>query len=90
MLGFLPFLNLPIPIPTLDTSPLVPFGSCDGASVFLHANIGMGLEGKEKPTEVPYAPCVKITSMASAGLWLGGCGLLEIKTSLNTVLWLES
>lgn len=50
MLGFLPFLNLTIPILTLDTSPLVPFGSCEGASIFFHASIGMGLEEKGKPT----------------------------------------
>lgn len=35
MLGILSFLNMLIPIPTLDISPLVPFGSCDGVFVFL-------------------------------------------------------
>lgn len=86
---FLPFLKLLIPILTLGASPLVPFGSCDGASIFLCASIGMGLEEKGEPTKVPYAPCVKITSMACAGLCLGGSGLLGMETWLNTVLWLE-
>lgn len=79
MLGFLPVLNFPIPIPTLDASPLVPFSHCDGASIFLSASIGMGLEEKGKRTEVPYAPRVKITSLACAGLCLGGSGLLEME-----------
>lgn len=77
MLGFLPLLNLSALILTLDTSPLVPFGSCDGASIFLHASVGMGLEEKGKQTKVHYIPCVKKThkkpSMVHAGwLWTHG------------------
>lgn len=60
MLGFLPLLNLLDLFLTLDTSPLVPFGSCDGTSIFLHANVGLWLEGKKgKQTEVHYIPFVE-------------------------------
>lgn len=79
-LAFYPSLNLPIPIPALDASPLVPFGGCGDDSIFLSASIEMGLGEKGKQTDVSYAPCVKITSVACSGLCLSDSGLLLMET----------
>lgn len=83
MLGFLPLLNLLDLFLTLDTSPLVPFGSCDGTSIFLHANVGLRLEGKKgskqksiifllwkkkNPQKTFYGPCWSM----SEWLWTHG------------------
>lgn len=89
VLGFLPFLNLPIPIPALGASPLWPFGSCGDGSILFSASIEMCLEERGKQTEVSYATCVKKTSVACSGLRLSDSGLLQMETWLNTVLWLE-
>lgn len=85
MLGFLPLLNLLDLFLTLDTSPLVPFGSCDGTSIFLHANVGLRLEGKKgsKQKSIIFLLWKKKKhekpSMAHAGLCLSGSGLMEIR-----------
>lgn len=63
---------------------LLPLGSCDVASVFLHVAVGMGLEKKKgKPTKVLYDPSVKITSCSSVWValesWYGGLRQISLK-----------
>ncbi|KAK2527153.1 hypothetical protein Q9233_008072 [Columba guinea] len=71
---------IPTTLAALDASPLVPFGGCGDDSIFLSASIEMGLEEKGKQTDISYAPCVKITSVACSGLCLSDSGLLQMET----------